>query len=174
MYIRHRDYDSSAKIKREIFTLILLFIAGLFAGIILGIKDNVFCSISFLSHISEISFFLCFCSQMIPVLIVIVAILVSLDFVAYSLLFFCALCRGYCGTIILSVLRSSAWLIRLLMFFPGIVSGVFIIWLLIKHCNGKQKSFLKDCFFILFLLFFSSAINKFGFSILYNSLIKFL
>ena len=162
------------RINRKIFVFILLVIAGLFAGIIIGIKENPFDPIIFQTHLSESSFFLCLFSQLIPVLIIIIVILLSIDYIYYLLLFFNFLCRGYCGAIVLSSLRSCAWLIRLLLLFPGIIKSFLMIWVLIKHSNGKQKSFLSDIILICFLLFIAAVLNTFIFCGQYNSFINFL
>ncbi len=174
MYIPQSGYKYFSRINRKVFIFILFFIAGLFAGISLGIKENPYDPIVFQTHFTDTSFFLCLFSQLIPVLIVIIAILFSLDFIYYLLLFFDGLCRGYCGTIVLSSLRSCAWLIRSLILFPGIISSVLMIWLLIKHSTGKQKSFLGDFLLIFFLLCITAALNTFIFSSQYNSFINFL
>ena len=163
-----------SRINRKFFIFILFFVAGLFAGITLGIKEDPYDPIIFQIHITDTSFFLCLFSQFIPILICIITIFFSLDFVYYLLLFFDSLCRGYCGAIVLSSFRSCAWLVRSFILFPGVIGSVLMIWLLIKHSNGRQKSLLCDFLLALFLLCITAALNTFIFSSQYNPFVNFL
>ena len=129
----------------RICSLIFAWGIGLLVGMVLAIRNFA---------ISVDSFFTAFITQpslaqlLLAIGLPIVFVCLTLQFSVFYLsclpVFITALCRGFCGMAIVLALGNRAWLIRLLFLFSSSCGSTLIWWLLLRHCQSRRTSFIKD------------------------------
>ena len=124
--------------------LIVVSVSGLLIGIFLAETKTAFADFFFRSHITASRSLLSLIVLTVPVAVVCVALKFRSWVLSYLTVLFIFICRGFCGMLLHLAIGDSAWLIRDLLMFSANAFSVLICWLLYRHCNGMQASFVRD------------------------------
>jgi len=157
---------------RKFILLTFLFFTGLVAGIFLGSGNFFLDPVIFYLPKSIWSFVQIFISQLIPVFLVLFSKFFLPNIFSYFVIFTVALSRGFSSTVMISMYGSCAWLIRLIIHSPGVVSSVLSLWLLLKYRN--RQNLFHDFVIIIVLIIFSSLFSICLYHGFYRNIIIFL
>ena len=117
--------------------------------------------------------FLLFLTIALPVAVTAVALSTPLFTLSYPLVFFTAVCHGFCGILIYLAQGSSSWLLRPMILFSASCTSVLMWWLLIRNSKEKCLSLGADIRLAGVLSCFIFVIDLFVISPLLTDLTKY-
>ena len=144
-----------------------------FGGIFLGIIGGWNCSVEevlfeslFSSSVSVISSIIVF---HVPILIfhLVLKIFQVIPIVLFG--FLCGFVRGCCGILCLHYARNASWLLRPILFFPGISVSVILWWILIRYVQSSNQISKHDFILFYFLAFVMLILNVTRVALLFSS-----
>ena len=146
--------------KRHLQLLFLVWVAGLFLGMLLCATCNdqtaQLCTGVARAVANRFALVLV---CLLPIVIVVIALFARLFFLAYPVVFLMAFSRGFSGFLVCMEQGSGAWLIRPMFLFSAGCTSVILWWLLIRNCNGRRLNFRKDIAIAIASLFVVNTID---------------
>ena len=160
MLIHNHNYAFLSSRYYKVWVYLSIYVASLLAGIFGGYMDSSFVlDLNSSAYVDGFSLFNLFISLSLPIFFFTIGL--RFPFSNYLIIFMEGFCRGFCGFSFLRFWGNSAWLMRLLVCFPGIIGNTLLMWLLIRKAVSTQYSFSKDIFCTFFVVILTFIICVF-------------
>ncbi len=148
-------------INLKFFTVLLLWLFGLFSGIMSSLSFPVNYFFKPLSVSPLIALIVAFMVHTMPVIAAIASVHFNKALACYALCFVKAYCCGYTGMLLFFQWGSGAWLLRFPFMFSGYCSSVITLWVLLKTFGAKMPSDAKKTYVLVASVFCCCLMDTF-------------